>query len=201
MVTHTHIACRIGVYRVRNGRDLIPLTDHNAVFIKAIGSTINISLEWCLSPTAPVLLRVRSEVEPHLLVVFVAPAVHSIREIRPPVMVELAACVERVVRVRIVACVHRWISVLEHHALVADPVGQHSAALVKGVSPPVDFPPKVFTFCAEPLVVYVEVVSGAAPVIVVWILFTVNEDLGVSYHAAVLIHIEVIAAERKGAVL
>ena len=201
IVADTLIAGRIRANRIRDACDLVPPLDHDAFLIEAVGLTVDIPLEGLLARAAPVLLRVRPEVEPHLLVVLITSAGHFACQMRAPVVIEPAVCVERAVHVRIVARVHKRVFVLEHRTLVADPAGQHSAVLVKGIGLPVNLLPEALPLRAEAFAVRAEIVPGAVPVIAVRILLAVNKDPGIPHHAAVLIHIEVIAAERKDAVL
>ena len=113
---------------------------------------------------------------------------------RAPVVIEPAVRVERTVRIRIVA--RRCEGVL-----FVNPAAQHAAVLVEGIGSAVNFLAEALALRAEALAVLAEVMPSAVAVGTVRILLAVNEDPGVSHHATVRVHIVIIAAEGKNAVL
>ena len=201
VVAHALIGGRVGANRVRDARDLVPPLDHDALLIEAVGRAVDVALERLLARATPVLLRVRPEVEPHLLVVLVAATCHLTREVGTPVVVEPAVRVERTVGIRVVARVDKRILVAEDIALLVDPAGQHVAVLIERIVLAVDFLAETLALRAIALAVGTEVVPAAVAVIAGRIALVVNEDPGIFCHAAVLVDIVVRPAVGENAVL
>ena len=120
---------------------------------------------------------------------------------RAPVVIEPAVRVERTVRIRIVARRCEGVLILNHISLFVNPAAQHAAVLVEGIGSAVNFLAEALALRAEALAVLAEVMPSAVAVGTVRILLAVNEDPGVSHHATVRVHIVIIAAEGKNAVL
>ena len=120
---------------------------------------------------------------------------------RAPVVIEPAVRVESAVFIRIIASIYEGILILDDIALFVNPAAQHTAALVEGIGSAVNLLAEALALRAEALAVLAEVMPSAVAVGTVRILLAVNEDPGVSHHATVRVHIVIIAAEGKNAVL